>query len=321
MPGIATLHPVSPQALAISHLFVALLLIMGGVFLLVAVWTLVNILRFRARPNSPDPQQYYGSSTVELAWTIPPALLLVVVFGMTIRTMGEADPPLFAAVSSPFIAQHSARPDIEVIGHQFFWEIRYPGTSVVTDNEIHLPAGRPMYVELRSVDVIHSLWIPQLAGKTDLVPGQINHMWLESDKVGTYDGQCAEFCGTAHAWMRMQVIVQTPVAYTAWLAQQAEPSLIPTSGAAQQGYQLFMSGTCRNCHAIAGTAAAADIGPNLTHFASRAILGGGVLTDTQQHVAQWLANPQVVKPGNDMPNFQLNARQVQLLTAYMETLR
>lgn len=320
MNPFPTLNPVSPQALAIAHLFVALLILMGAVFMLVAVWLLVNIVRFRARPGMPDPEQYYGSNKAEIIWTVIPALLLVVIFGMTVRTMGEADPPMFAALS-PGQAQQTAQPDIIVIGHQFYWEVRYPGTNVVTANEIHLPVGRPMRVELLSNDVIHSLAIPQLNGHVDLIPGQTNFMWLEADKAGVYDGRCQEFCGTAHAWMQIRAIAQPPAQYAAWLQAQEQPATTPTSGAALEGYQLFMGSTCRNCHAIAGTPANVDIGPNLTHLASRSILAGGALTNTPQNLARWLKNPQAVKPGNHMPDFQLTDQQVQILTAYLETLR
>jgi len=315
-----TFDPVSPQALAISHLLVTLLIVMGGVFVLVAIWMMLNIVRFRARPNMPEPAQYYGSTKLEIAWTIVPALLLVVVFGVTVRTMAEADPPAFAADASAGVAQQQKSPDLTIIGHQYFWEIRYP-QGFITDNEVHLPVGKRLYVELQSVDVVHSFWLPQLAGKVDVVPGQLNYIWLEADKAGQYLGQCAEFCGTAHAWMRIVAIAQPPAAYDAWLQQQRQPASRPAAGAAAAGYQLFMASTCRNCHAIAGSPASADIGPNLTHFAGRGILGGGVLTNTPANLTTWLTNPQAVKPGNKMPNFNLNSQQVSLLAVYLETLR
>jgi cytochrome c oxidase subunit 2 len=321
MNPFETLDPVSPQALAIAHLFMALLLIMAGVFLLVAAWLVVNIVRFRARPGMPDPEQYYGTPRAEFFFIGIPALLVVVIFGVTLRTMGEADPPIFAGDVSAPVKTQASRPDIIVIGHQFYWEIKYPGTTVDTANELHLPVGRPMRVELQSVDVIHSLSIPQLNGHVDAIPGQVNEMWLEADKAGVYDGRCQEYCGTAHAWMEIQAIAQPAAQFNAWLKQQEQAATPPTSGPAAEGYQLFMGGTCRNCHAIAGTPANADIGPNLTHFASRGILAGGVLTNSRENVARWLKNPQAVKPGNHMPNFDLSDQQVQILTAYLETLR
>lgn len=321
MNPFETLTPVSPQALAIAHLFVALLIIMGAVFLLVAVWLIVNIVRFRARPGMPEPEQNYGNTKAEYVFIGVPTLLLVVIFGITVRTMGEADPPIFAQDASAAVKAQASRPDIIVIGHQFYWEVKYPGTNVDTANQLHLPVGRPMRVELLSDDVIHSLSIPQLNGHTDVIPGQVNYMWLEADKAGIYDGRCQEYCGTAHAWMEIQAIAQPPAQFNAWLKQQEQPATRPTSGMAAAGYQLFMGGTCRNCHAIAGTPATADIGPNLTHFASRSIIAGGVLTNTPPNLARWLANPQAVKPGNHMPDFSLTGRQVQILSAYLETLR
>lgn len=316
-----TLDPVSPQALAIAHLFVAILIIMGGVFLIVGVWLIVNIVSFRARPGTPDPPQYYGSAKLERLWTAIPALLLVVIFGITVQTMGLADPPIFAANATAAELQQTASPDIVVIGHQFFWEVRYPKAGVVTDNELHLPVGRRLHVQLRSADVIHSLALPQLNGHTDLIPGQINDIWLEADRPGVYLGHCQEFCGTSHAWMLIQAVAQPPAQYDAWLRQQQQAAKTPAGGDALAGYQLFMGGTCRDCHAIAGTPANANVGPNLTHFASRGILGGGVLDNNAQNVARWLTDPQAVKPGNHMPDFQLSADQVRVLTAYMESLR
>lgn len=321
MPFFPTLDPVSPMALAISHLFIAMLLIMAGVFLIVAVWLIVNIVKFRARDDGPRPRQNYGIAKLEIAWTIAPALLLVVIFGATIMTVGYADPPIFAPSASAATLQQAATPDIIVIGHQWFWEIRYPSVGVYTANELHLPVGKRMRVELLSADVIHSLWIPQLNGKRDLIPGQVNYMWLEADKPGVYDGQCAEFCGDAHAWMRIQAIAQPPAQFNAWLQHLGQSAAIPTSGDAALGYQFFMNGSCRNCHAIAGTPAGADVGPNLTHFASRSIIAGGVLTNTPAHLKQWLTNPQRVKPGNHMPDFGFDQQQVDILTAYLETLK
>lgn len=320
MPTFPTFNPVSPQALAISHLLIALLIIMGGVFILVAVWMMLNIVRFRARPNTPEPAQYYGSTKLEIAWTIAPALLLVVIFAFTVRTMAEADPPAPVTAAAPGQPEQAKSPDLTIVGHQFFWEIRYP-QGFVTDDELHLPVGKRLYVELQSVDVVHSFWLPQLAGKVDVVPGQLNYIWLEADKPGRYIGQCAEFCGTAHAWMQIVAIAQPPAEYAAWLLKQEQPASQPATGQAAAGYQLFMGGTCRNCHAIIGSPAGADIGPNLTHFASRSILGGGVLPNTPVNLITWLTNPQAVKPGNNMPNFGLTGQQVSLLTAYLETLR
>ncbi|HEY8744719.1 MAG TPA: c-type cytochrome, partial [Chloroflexota bacterium] len=174
---------------------------------------------------------------------------------------------------------------------------------------------------LQSVDVVHSFWLPQLAGKVDVIPGQLNYIWLEADRPGQYSGQCAEFCGTAHAWMKIIAIAQSPADYTAWLQQQQLPAQQPAAGDAAAGYQLFMNGTCRNCHAISGSPADADIGPNLTHFASQSVLAGGELTNTPANLKRWLTAPQAIKPGNHMPNFDLSSQQVNLLTAYLESLR
>lgn len=321
MDWFPTLDPLSPMALAIAHLFMALLFIMAGVFLIVAIWLIVNIIKFRARDGGPRPSQNYGIAKLEIAWTVAPILLLAVLFGITLQTAGYADPPIFAADATAAVRQQIANPDIIVIGHQWYWEFRYAGVGVYTANEMHIPVGKRLRVELLSADVIHSFWIPQLNGKRDAIPGQINGMWIEADKAGVYDGACAEFCGDDHAWMRFKVVAQPPAQFAAWLQHLAQPAAIPTSGDAALGYQFFMNGACRNCHAIAGTPAGADIGPNLTHFASRSIIAGGVLTNTPQNLEQWLTNPQRVKPGNHMPDFGFDQQQVAILTAYLETLK
>lgn len=311
MHSLLPFDPMSPFELAISNIFVAILIIGLLVFLLVTVWLTVNIVRFRHRPGQPEPYQEYGQRKVELIWTITPAVLLAVVFVFTVNAMAAADP-------AP--ASHQ-QPDIIVIGHQWWWEVRYPASGVVAANEIYLPTGKRLLVRLESVDVIHSLWVPQLARKMDLVPGQINEMWIEADKPGIYDGACAEYCGTEHAWMRIQAIAVSPAAFTSWEQAQNQHAITPTSGLAAAGAKLFQEKTCVNCHTIAGTAAHADVGPNLTHFASRRMLGGGVLTNTPANVAKWMTNPQAVKPGVHMPNFQFNSTEVRELTAYLETLR
>ena len=309
----STFNPMSRLALDISNLFVATLLIAAGIFALVVIWLLVAAIRFRARPGDGEPRQTVGFTPVEIAWTAIPALILLVLFGFTVATMNTVEPGA---------AQGQ---DIVVIGHQWWWEIRYAGTDVVTANEIHLPVGKRMLVRLESADVVHNLWIPQLGGKMDLVPGQSNHMYLEADRPGTYLGVCSEFCGTEHAWMLIQAIAQAPDQYAAWLRRQQQKAAMPrassAASSAAMGERLFGQLSCAACHAIFGTAYNAQVGPNLTHVGSRTTLAAGLLLNTPANMAAWLRNPQALKPGVHMPNLYLSNSQVRALTAYLEGLR
>ncbi|MEZ4616530.1 MAG: c-type cytochrome [Caldilineaceae bacterium] len=193
----------------------------------------------------------------------------------------------------------------------------------MTANEIHIPTGQPLLVQLASADVIHDFWVPKLGRKMDAIPGHPNQLWLQADQPGTYLGACAEFCGAQHAWMRLRVIAQSPTDFAAWQqAQRQSPPPPPaTDTLASQGAKRFQALTCSNCHAIGGTPAQANAGPNLTHVASRQTLGAGVLENNPANLAQWLTNPQSVKPGNQMPHFQLSAADLQALVAYLETLQ
>jgi cytochrome c oxidase subunit 2 len=211
--------------------------------------------------------------------------------------------------------------DLIVIGHQWWWEVRYPSSGVVTANEIHIPIGRKFLVRVDSADVIHSFWVPQLAPKLDMVPGQHNYVYLEADEAGEYDGACSEFCGDQHAWMRFIVVAESPEDYKSWLEQQIPAARAPVGAAALAGRSLFFTQTCINCHAIGGTTAIADAAPDLTHLATRRQLAAGVISNTPENLALWLRNPQDVKPGCKMPNFNFSDDQVTELTAYLEGLK
>jgi cytochrome c oxidase subunit 2 len=192
---------------------------------------------------------------------------------------------------------------------------------VVTANEIHIPVGRKWLVRLESADVIHDFWVPALARKIQLIPGQTNHIWLEANAAGTYDGECAEYCGAQHSWMRFSVIAESPAAFNAWLLDQANPGTVPAMPSARSGLNSFQTLTCINCHSIRGVSVAANAAPDLTHVASRRILGGGALSNTETNLFHWLKNPQASKPGCFMPDLKLSDGQVGALTAYLETLK
>jgi cytochrome c oxidase subunit 2 len=228
----------------------------------------------------------------------------------TVKAMTISDPP-----------SKNKDPDIIVIGHQFWWEARYPQSGVVTANEIHIPAGRPLLFRFESVDVIHDFWVAPLGRKMDLVPGHPNFAWLQSDRPGEYHGTCAEFCGAQHAWMQIRVVAESPEAFAAWEKQQLELASAPSAPAAERGAKLFQQLTCANCHAIRGLPGDARAGPDLSHLASRKTLAAGVVENTPEGLTRWLRNPQKVKPGNLMPNMQLTDTQTEDLVRYFQTLK
>jgi cytochrome c oxidase subunit 2 len=300
--------PASPEAHAIARLFFVSLAICAAIFAVVAGLAAYNLIRFRARGTEGEPRQVHGNKRLEIVWTAVPALILVVLFSLTVRAMQVADPPL------------SGRPDLVVVGHQWWWEVRYPASGIVTANEIHIPVGRPWSVQLDSADVLHEFWVPQLTRKMTTVPMAGNHVWIQADREGTYEGLCSEFCGTQHAWMRFQVIAESAADFAAWQRGQERPSA-RAAGAAALGRNIFTEMTCVNCHAIAGTDARGTAGPDLTHLASRRYIGARIALNTPENLRRWLQDPQQVKPGAKMPNFKLTAGQIDALVAYFETLR
>lgn len=304
-------NPSSHQALNIANLFYVTLIISAFIFVIVAGSITYIMFRYRSRPGGGEPKQVFGERKLEIIWTVVPLLIVTFLFAYTAYTMHTADP-------SPNPYQ---QPDILVTGHQWWWEIYYPKSGIVTANEVHIPVGKKLLVQLESADVIHDFWVPQLARKMDMTPGHPTHIWLEADAAGTYLGACSEYCGAQHAWMRLRVIVQPQVEFDAWQQNQLQAPQAPTTGEALQGIQLFKQLTCINCHTIAGTEANARIGPNLTHVASRQTLGAGILENTTSNLARFLSNPHAVKPGILMPNMKLSDSEVNALVAYLEGLK
>ena len=303
------LDPKSPQALAISDLFVITLLISAVILLLITGLVIYSAVRFRARPGDGEPPQNFGFTPLEIGWTAGPLVIVTVLAFLTIDGVGKALP------------EANQKPDLIVIGHQWWWEIRYPQSGVVTANEIHLPAGKKMLAQLESADVVHDLWIPDLGPKMDLNPGYQHFLWLEADTAGNYLGACAEYCGSEHAWMLIRAIVQPTNEYDAWIASQSKAQSVPTSGTQADGWKVFSSETCISCHAINGTTAKGKAGPDLTHFGSRQTLGAGVLTNNPDNLMKWLQDPQKVKPSIYMPNVQLDQQELKSLVDYLESLK
>ena len=210
--------------------------------------------------------------------------------------------------------------DVELVGHQFWWEVRYPDTGAVTANEIHIPVGEDVRISMTSEDVIHSFWVPNLHGKIDLIPGEDTHIVIDADRPGRYEGLCAEFCGIQHTHMKLLVVAHPPEEFEAWLANESADAAPPASGAAADGAEAFATLGCASCHAVRGTDAGGRVGPDLTHIASRLTLGANTIPNTRGNLGGWIANPQQIKPGNRMPPTVLDAEQLRALLAYLEGL-
>ncbi len=248
-----------------------------------------------------------------LGGIVMPSIVLSAVYAFTLETLWS--------ISGQFWGQQRPEPlTIEVIGHQWWWEVRYPAHGIITANELYLPVDQPVRIELTSEDVIHSFWVPELHGKLDMIPGRTNSFWLEANEPGDYWGICAEFCGIQHANMLYLVLARPQAAFDEWLAAQQVPPSAPTTELARQGQQIFFEATCDRCHAIAGTAAAGRLGPDLTHLASRRTLASGILDNNIGSLGGWILNPQHIKPGNLMPSSDLSGPELQALLAYLATL-
>jgi len=290
-----------------------LLAIASAVVLVIAILVLAATLR--RRPPGDDLIREGGG----LRWIVIGAIVVpsVILLGTTI----------YSTVVLARVARPPAPPSIvvQVIGHRWWWEVRYPGASpaeaFATANEIHIPVHQPVRLELSTADVIHSFWIPQLAGKMDLIPGQTNVTWIEADTAGAYRGQCAEYCGLQHAGMRMAVVADPPAGFTRWREAQRQGAAAPAPGLAASGEQVFQRSACAVCHTVRGTAAGGVVGPDLTHVASRATLAAGVLPNTHGNLAGWVANPQGIKPGVIMPAVPLRPEDLHAVVAYLQALK
>src|SRR5712671_1284893 len=297
--------PVSTPAHSILGLSLFVLAVTAAIFVIVFSLLVYCVARFgkRADDDGREPPQVYGSTQVELAWTVIPILIVVVLFMATARVIASI--------------QKAARPanaiQVIAIGHQFWWEYRYPGLNVVTANELHVPVSdpahpTPTFITLLSADTDHSFWVPRLAGKTDLIPNQTNSTWIEPTETGLYLGQCAQYCGTQHAKMLLRVSVDSRAAFDRWIAEQSRPA--QTDAAVSSGRQIFETTSCINCHTIAGTRANGRFGPDLTHVMSRDTIASGVIPNTPENLRRWIRNPDDIKPGSRMPAMNLNDQEL-----------
>jgi cytochrome c oxidase subunit 2 len=302
------LSPAGPVAGSIAGLFVFVTVL--AVLVVLLVWGLLGyaLVKYRGRPGQADPSPVFGNRRLEITWTAGSILTVLLVFAVMVGTMRA-----IAAPANPALT-------ITATGNQWWWRYDYPNGAVVA-NEVHVPVGVPVQFRVVSADVIHSFWIPELAGKKDMVPGKVNTMWLMADRARTYTGFCTEFCGTQHAGMLLRLIAQEPGEFQAWLDGQARPAQAPATEETRRGAQVFTSLTCASCHAIRGTVAAGQAGPDLTHVGGRQTLAAGLIENNRENMERWLRDPQRIKPGSRMPQFNLPDQAMRDLAAYLDSLK
>ncbi|HEV8420664.1 MAG TPA: cytochrome c oxidase subunit II [Actinomycetota bacterium] len=311
-----SLDPAGRYSRKIDALFDPVFWIAVAVFVLVEGLMVVILVKFRHRPGNPVPKQIHGNKRLEIGWTLAPSLLLA---GVAVFTL----PVIFQLAEVP--TGNVMR--INVTGHQWWWEVKYPAQKLTTANEVHIPVGQKVYVTLTSNDVIHSFWVPRLAGKQDLEPNRKTHLLIEADAPGSYLGQCAEFCGLSHANMHLRVVAETRADFDAWVQAEGRPAQPPP----EDVFALMTRPdiACNGCHTIdgvrdsKGTAFIGTVGPNLTHFASRERFAGDTFPrEDRELLAQWLLDAPSLKPGADMPSFvgKLSKQDIDALIAYLESL-
>src|ERR1700733_997344 len=308
--------PASTPAQSIFDLSIFVLEVTAAIFIVVFGLLVYVVVKFRKRTvnSAREPAQVYGSTQLELAWTVIPILIVVTLFLAAARVIASI--------------QNAARPnnaiEVTVIGHQFWWEYRYPSLKVVTANELHIPVSdpahpTPTFLTLLSADTDHSFWVPRLAGKTDLIPNHPNSMWVDPHETGLYLGQCAQYCGTQHAKMLQRVYVDSREDFNRWIQEQSRPANLRDT--ASEGKRIFERTACMNCHTITGTPANGTFGPDLTHLMSRQTIASGASSNTIGNLIAWIYNPDVIKPGCKMPSMGLSIQQAAAVAGYLATLR
>ncbi len=303
----SVLNPAGSAAQEIRTLAIQVFGILSVV--LVTVWILLAyvIVKGRRRPES-KASRTSGNLTIEIVWTLIPALIVAVLFFLTVRTTQQLSLPV-------------ASVRFNVVGHQWWWEFDFGPQGFKTANEVLVPNDRTVYADLQAADVIHSFWVPQMGGKVDTIPGRVNHISFTPLIKGTYLGECSEFCGVQHAQMRFVMKVVSPAEYVAWVQHQGQPAVTPTGAAAMAGGQLMPTIACGSCHSVRGTTMHGTFAPDLTHFGSRGGIGAYAMVNTPANLLKWLQDPQAVKPGCQMPQIPLPLQQQQQLVAYLEELK
>ena len=305
------LDPASHASSQEANLYKIILIMAVVVFVLVEGALLLILVRDRKKKGDQElPPQVYGNTPLEVTWTLIPILLVIALFIMTVVTVN--------AVAAP--SSQSTDLNVRVVGHRWWWEFDYTDLGIATANELHVPVGVTVQISLESKDVIHSFWVPQLSGKTDVIPGQHNTMWLEGDQVGEFLGQCAEFCGQEHALMRLKVMVDSQEDFDAWVANQQKEAYQPQTEDEQAGYKE-VTGACAACHSIDPSEIDTDkVGPNLTHLFSRTTFAGSTFDLNEENLRRWLKDTQAMKPGNDM-QITLSSQKIDQVLAYLTQLK
>jgi cytochrome c oxidase subunit II len=314
-PSTSIFAPEATPAHSIFSLSILVLAICAVIFVTVGGLLLYILIRYRHRRGytQREPAQIYGSVQIELSWTVIPILIVVVLFLATARVI--------------FVTQTAAKPsnalDVVVIGHQYWWEYRYPKLGIVTANELHIPVSdpqqpRPTYLTMSSADTDHSFWVPRLAGKLDVIPNKVNVMWIDPEKPGLYLGQCAQYCGVQHAMMLIRVYADSPADFGAWVQRQQLTAA--RDSRVEQGRAVFEGNACANCHTISGTTGHGTFGPNLSHLASRATIASGTIPNNAQNLRAFIDDPAHFKPGVLMPAMHLTPRDLDAVTQYLLTL-
>src|SRR5713101_3949985 len=305
--------PASTPADSIFGLSIFVLLNVAAIFIVVFALLAYVVVRFRNKRNDDrkEPAQIYGSTQVELAWTVIPVLIVLALFLASARVI--------ASIQNP--PRPSGALEVIVTGHQYWWEYRYPSLNIVTANELHVPLSdpahpTPTFLSLLSADTDHSFWVPRLAGKTDLIPNHPNRLWIDPHEGGVFLGQCAQYCGTQHAKMLLRVYVQPREEFDRWVQQQRQPAYASRAGSAiTSGQHVFESTACVNCHTVSGTSANGRFGPDLTHLMSRDTIAAGAAPNTPENLRLWIRNPDAIKPGSMMPAMGLSDQDVNAVAA------
>lgn len=316
----SVLDPASPADRSLNTLFWAMLFVASVIWLAVviaALWAVISRHRRTREDLEPliDPTEAtHRRHARVVSGLVGGTVLILLLFLVYDFTVGRA------------LAAHPTQAlTVELIGHQWWWEVHYddpdPSKLVIDANELHIPAGHPVQVKVTSRDVIHSFWVPNIIGKRDLIPGYTSSLFLNADKPGVYRAQCAEFCGHEHAKMALWVVVHSPNDFATWLSRARSPAATPSDSSAREGEKVFMAGPCSSCHAITGQPAYGTIGPNLTHVASRRTIGAGTLLNTRGNLGGWVVDPQSIKPGVRMPSNQLEPKDLRALLDYLESLK
>lgn len=310
--------PASTPADSIFGLSIFVLLTVAAIFVVVFTLLVYAMVKFRYKTGDDrrEPPQIYGSTQVELAWTVIPILIVVALLLAGARVVASV--------------QDAPRPpsalEVVVTGHQYWWEYRYPKLNIVTANELHVPVSdpahpTPTFLTLLSADTLHSFWVPRLSGKTDLIPNHPNSMWIDPHDAGLFLGQCAQYCGTQHAKMLLRVYVDSREDFDRWVKAQLQVPHVSTQNEAAAGQRVFESTACVNCHTVSGTVAKGVFGPDLTHLMTRETIAAGAVPNTHEMLRLWIRNPDALKPGSKMPAMGLSDRDLDAVTAYMEALR